>query len=136
MLKVLIIEDSFIIQDRLIKMISLINNTKVVGSANDGVEALAAIQKLIPDLIILDLCMPKANGFDVIKNIKDNKLLTTVLVLTNFATDTERKLCLQLGIKYFFDKTTEFEQAIEAIETMASAYHAECTEKMQLPSLV
>ena len=130
MLKVFIVEDSFIIQDRLIKMISLINNTKVVGFANDGVEALAAIPKLMPDLLILDLCMPKANGFDVIKNIKDNNLLTTVLVLTNFATMTERKLCMQLGIKYFFDKTTEFEQAIEAIEMLASTCHAECSEKL------
>ncbi|MFZ1979094.1 MAG: response regulator transcription factor [Bacteroidota bacterium] len=136
MLKVLIVEDSFIIQDRLIKMISLINNTKVVGSANDGVEALVAIQKLMPDLIILDLCMPKANGFDVINNIKDNNLLTTVLVLTNFATEPERKQCMELGIKYFFDKTTEFEQAIEAIETLASTYHAEFAEKIQLPNII
>ena len=118
-MRILIADDSLVIQGRLVKMVSQIHNAKVVGLANDGVEAITSIQKLKPDLVILDLRMPKVNGFDVIRNIKKNNLSTTVLVLTSFATIPHRELCKQLGVKYFFDKTTEFEQAIEVIERLA-----------------
>jgi YesN/AraC family two-component response regulator len=106
-------------------MVSQIHNAKVVGLAKDGVETITSIQKLKPDLVILDLRMPKVNGFDVIRNIKKNNLSTTVLVLTSFATSSHKELCKQLGVEYFFDKTTEFEQAIEVIERLASDCHAE-----------
>jgi two-component system, NarL family, response regulator DevR len=124
-MRIFIADDSSAILDRLVKMVSQINHTKVVGLANNGEDAITSIQKLKPDLVILDLHMPKVNGFDVIRNIKKNNLLTTVLVLTNFATIPHRELCKQLGVEYFYDKTTEFEQAIEVIERLASSCHAE-----------
>jgi two-component system, NarL family, response regulator DevR len=118
-MKILIVDDSPVIQDRLVKMVSHVHNAKVVGVASNGGEAILSIQKLKPDLLILDLHMPVLNGFDVLRNIKKNNLSTTVLVLTNFATVPHRELCTQLGVKYFFDKTTEFEQAIEVIERLS-----------------
>jgi len=124
-MKILIVDDSPVIQERLVKMVSHIHNAKVVGVASNGGEAISSIQKLKPDLVILDLHMPVVNGFDVLRNIKKNNLLTIVLVLTNFATVPHRELCTQLGVKYFFDKTTEFEQAIEVIERLAAGCHAE-----------
>jgi DNA-binding NarL/FixJ family response regulator len=126
---ILIADDSPVVQSRLVKMVSQIHNATVVGLANDGVEAITSIQKLKPDLVILDLHMPKVNGFDVIRYIKKNNLSTTVFVLTNFATVPHRELCRQLGIKYFFDKTTEFEQAIEVIEELTSSCHAELSSE-------
>ena len=124
-MRILIADDSIVIQGRLVKMVSQIHNAKVVGLASNGEEAIASIQKLKPDLVILDLRMPKGNGFDVIRNIKKNNLSTTELVLTSFATNSHKELCKQLGVEYFFDKTTEFEQAIDEIEKLASSCHAE-----------
>jgi DNA-binding NarL/FixJ family response regulator len=124
-MRILIADDSLVIQNRLIKMVSQIHNAKVVGMAKNGDEAITSIQKLKPDLVILDLRMPKVNGFDVIRNIKKNNLSTIVLVLTSFATIPHRELCKQLGVEYFFDKTTEFEQAIEVIESLALSCHVE-----------
>jgi two-component system, NarL family, response regulator DevR len=123
-MKILIVDDSPAIQDRLVKMVSHVHNANVVGVASNGDEAISSIQKLIPDLVILDLHMPVVNGFDMLRNIKKNILSTTVLVLTNFATVPHRELCTQLGVKYFFDKTTEFEQAIDVIERLAATYYA------------
>ncbi len=118
-MRIFIADDSPVILNRLVKMVSQIHNAKVVGLASDGVEAITSIQKLNPDLVILDLRMPKVNGFDVIRNIKKYNISTTVLVLTSFATIPHRELCKQLGVEYFFDKTTEFEQAIDVIERLA-----------------
>jgi DNA-binding NarL/FixJ family response regulator len=119
-MRILVADDSPVILNRLVKMVSQIHNAKVVGLASDGVEAITLIQKLNPDLVILDLRMPKLNGIDVIRNIKKNNLSTTVLVLTSFATIAHKELCKQLGVEYFFDKTTEFEQAIDEIERLTS----------------
>jgi len=124
-MEILIADDSPAVQSRLVKMVSHIHNAKVVDLANEGTEAILSIQKLKPDLVILDLHMPKENGFDVIRYIGKNNLSTIVVVLTNFATVPHRELCTQLGVKYFFDKTTEFEQAIDVIEELASTCHAE-----------
>jgi DNA-binding NarL/FixJ family response regulator len=77
--------------------------------------------------------MPKVNGFDVIRYIKKNNLSTTVLVLTNFVTVPHRELCMQLGVKYFFDKTTEFEQAIDVIERLTSQTKDELLSEDLLP---
>jgi DNA-binding NarL/FixJ family response regulator len=101
-------------------MVSQIHNAKVVGLASTGGDTITSIQKLKPDLVILDLHMPKGNGFDVIRHIKKNNLSTTELVLTSFATSSHKELCKRLGVEYFFDKTTEFEQAIEVIERLTS----------------
>ncbi len=121
-MQVLIVDDHSAIQKRLVKMVSQVRNAQVVGVASDGVEALKLIQDLKPDLVTLDLRMPGMSGFDVIRSIKKNNLSTIVLVLTNFATSAHRDMCSKLGVRYFFDKATEFEQAIEMIEKLASLY--------------
>ena len=132
-MRILIADDSSAILDRLVKMVSQIHNAKVVGLASNGEDAITSIQKLKPDLVILDLRMPKGNGFDVIRNIKRNNLSTTVLVLTSFATSQHRELCKQLGVEYFFDKTTEFEQAIDVIERLTSQTKDELLSEDLLP---
>ena len=132
-MRIFIADDSSAILNRLVKMVSQIHNAKVVGLASDGEDAITSILKLKPDLVILDLRMSKVNGFDVIRNIKKNNLSTTVLVLTSFATSQHRELCKQLGVEYFFDKTTEFEQAIEIIERLTSQTKDELLSEDLLP---
>ena len=132
-MRIFIADDSSAILNRLVKMVSQIHYTKVIGLASNGEDAITSILKLKPDLVILDLRMSKVNGFDVIRNIKKNNLSTTVLVLTSFATSQHRELCKQLGVEYFFDKTTEFEQAIEIIERLTSQTKDELLSEDLLP---
>jgi len=132
-MRIFIADDSSAILNRLVKMVSQIHYTKVIGLASNGEDAITSILKLKPDLVILDLRMPKVNGFDVIRNIKRNNLSTTVLVLTSFATSQHRELCKQLGVEYFFDKTTEFEQAIDVIERLTSQRKDELLSEDLLP---
>ncbi len=119
---VLIADDHVAIQQRLVKAVSQVRNAQVVGVASDGIEALKLIQDLKPELAILNLRMPAMDGFELIRSLKQNYPSTILLVLTNFATSAHREKCTKLGVKYFFDKTTEFEQAIEMIERLASSF--------------
>ncbi len=71
----------------------------------DGDEALAAIKEQKYDLLLLDLMMPRLNGYEVLKTLKKNKNNIPVVVLSNFGQDPEIDLAIKLGAKHFFAKT-------------------------------
>ena len=122
MLRVLVADDSGALRERIIRMLSTIQNTGVVGVASDGVEAIEEINDLKPDLVILDLQMPRMGGIDILPAIKAVRPSPLVMVLTNYATYRHREVSTKLGADYFFDKSTEFDKAIEVIESLTDFY--------------
>jgi two-component system response regulator DevR len=120
-MKLFVADDSSMIRERIIRLLTNLPNACVVGQAADGVETLRGIPETNPDLVILDLKMPKAGGLEILPLIKGLPLPPKVMVLTNYATQRHREACAKLGADYFFDKSTEFEKAIEVIENLANA---------------
>ena len=78
-----------------------------VTITKDGVEAIEAIKKSKLDLVLLDLLMPKKNGFEVLKEVMDNPELKNlpIIVLSNLGGDEDIKKALALGAKDYFVKT-------------------------------
>jgi DNA-binding NarL/FixJ family response regulator len=70
---------------------------------------------------MLDLRMPKASGIEILPLIKGLSMPPIVMILTNYATRRHREECVKLGADYFFDKSGEFEKAIEVIQSLAEA---------------
>ncbi len=122
-MKLFVADDSSIIRERIVRMLMDVPNTQLVGEASDGVEALRAIRESEPDFVILDLRMPKADGIDILPLIKILSRPPKVMVLTNYATSRHREVCAKLGADYFFDKSREFEKALEVIERLGSPEH-------------
>ena len=60
---------------------------KVVGEAENGVEAISQVESLQPDVILMDLVMPEMDGVEAIRQIKAHQPAARILVLTSFATD-------------------------------------------------
>jgi DNA-binding NarL/FixJ family response regulator len=118
MLRVLVADDSPQLRERILKLVTSVHNAEVVGVASDGVEALEETRDLKPDLVILDLQMPRMGGFDILPIIKSVRPPPLVLVLTNYTTDRHREVAMKLGADYFFDKSAEFEKAIGVIESL------------------
>lgn len=77
-----------------------------VLTAQDGEKGLAIIRKHKPDLILLDAVLPKINGFDLIKKIKRNKILSQipVIFLTNLSSQQDIKKALDLGVSDYLIK--------------------------------
>ncbi|MDB6121512.1 MAG: hypothetical protein JWQ71_505 [Pedosphaera sp.] len=114
-LRVLMADDSAAIRDSLSALISRLPGIEIVGAATTGLEALDLIRKLKPDVATLDVRMPEMNGISVLEVIKKERLGVTVIVLTG-AAEVEYKLkCLELGARFFFHKSTEFEKVIEVL---------------------
>jgi DNA-binding NarL/FixJ family response regulator len=117
-MRVLIVDDSKVIQERLIAILSELKGVEVVGQSEDPTEALEAIQTLKPDAVILDIRMPGGSGIDVLERIKKKRPSPIVIILTNYPFPQYRKKCMDAGADYFFDKSTEFEMFAEVIKKM------------------
>jgi DNA-binding NarL/FixJ family response regulator len=109
-MKIFIVDDSMIVRERLISMLSDLDGAFVVGSAQETLEATQAIKELKPDVVILDLNLPGGGGIKVLEYIKQHTPGTKVIILTNYDYPQYRKKCLEAGADVFMDKLTEFDQ--------------------------
>lgn len=111
----LIVDDSAMLREGLSSLCSLQSELEVVGTAGDGVEALEAIRNLKPDVVSLDIRMPRMTGIEVLKAIRRDRLSCTPIVLSGMADKIFREKCLKLGAKYVFDTGTELEKFLRAL---------------------
>ena len=117
-MKVFIVDDSAVLRERVIEMLSELPGIEIIGHAQNVPDALSAIKKLNPDVVILDIRLPGGNGMDVLQDIKQKKGAPMVIILTNYPYPQYRKKCLGLGADYFFDKSTEFEKVTELFKRL------------------
>ena len=117
-MKVLVVDDSALVRQRLVEMISTLAGVEQVETAASASEARRAIEVRVPDLVVLDIHMPGRSGLDVLDAVPADDPVTTI-VLTNDATPQWRRACLQAGADFFFDKSAEFQQAVDVIARLA-----------------
>jgi DNA-binding NarL/FixJ family response regulator len=115
-IKVFIADDSLIVREHLVTMLEELAGIEVVGQAANVAEAISAISKLQPDVVILDILMPGGSGIKVLQNIKQAGAGPMVIILTNYPYPVFRQKCLQAGADFFLDKSTEFDQIPELFE--------------------
>ncbi len=108
-MKIYIADDSSEIRDRIKLLIENINEVEISGESGSASDAYDAIKLILPDLVITDLSMP-GNGVNLLKALKEEQLVRTVIVLTNFPFDQLREKCIKLGADYFLNKANEFEK--------------------------
>ena len=118
MLKVFITDDSVLVRERLIGLISELEAVELVGQAENAHEAIEAIQRLRPDVVILDIRLPGGNGIEILKNIKQNEPSPIVIMLTAFPYRQFYEKCQEAGAEYFFDKASEFRCIIEVLQQL------------------
>jgi DNA-binding NarL/FixJ family response regulator len=121
MVKVIIADDSTPIRERIVKLLSDIPNVEIVGETIDGIETAVQVRKLKPNIVILDLQMPKLSGLEILPRLKEIEPSPVIVVLTNYSTSPMKAMCTRKGADFFFDKSTEFEKAIDVIEGMSTA---------------
>ena len=128
-MKILIVDDSYLLRERLTAMISELPEIEIIGQAESAVNAINSIRILKPDVTILDIRMPGGNGFEVLENIKNDKWHPLMIVLTNYPYPQYKKKCLDSGADYFFDKSTEFPKVIELLKKYINKSNAQCNLK-------
>ena len=124
---VFLADDSIVLRERVLEMLRDIPGVEVLGCAEDGLHAIDCIRALHPDVVILDIQMPRGTGLDVLKNIRPVNGTPLMIVFTNFSYPQYRKRALEGGADYFFDKTTEFEKLRELFGQLTGALEPQTT---------
>ncbi|MDQ3280281.1 MAG: response regulator transcription factor [Acidobacteriota bacterium] len=115
MIRVCLVEDQRLVRDGLRALLALNADIEVVAEAADGEEALEVIEREKPDVVLLDLRMPKLDGVGVLRRIK-----TPALILTTFDDDTMLFDAVRAGAKGWLLKDVSLERLTGAIRTIAS----------------
>lgn len=117
---VLVVEDSSIVRERLVCLISEVPNVAIVGQAEEGFKAERMFDQLRPDAVILDIQLPGIHGMELLARFKKAQPACVVMVLTIYAFPEFRQRCLAAGADHFFDKATEFERIPQVLNAMQS----------------
>ena len=115
-MKVLLIEDSVLICDRLVAMLRAVPGVAQVTSAHTLQEGLDAIARTLPHLLILDIHLPDGNALDAIARLRWLSPLTEILVLSNDAGEPQRRRAQELGADAVYDKSTEFDFVLRTVQ--------------------
>ena len=116
-MKVLIADDSQPIRARLIERLSRFPDVQL-AEAEDTPAALRQMVAFMPDVAVLDIRMPGGGGIKALGEIKQKSPGTTVIIMTNYPYAQYRRKCLDAGAGFFFNKSTEFDQAVETISQL------------------
>ncbi len=93
---------------------------EVVGVANDGVRACELLQSRQPDLLILDLMLPKRDGIAVLREAQELERAPMALVITGFMTEYVGTMAAELGVQYFMSKPCDCASVAERIREMTT----------------
>ena len=118
--RVLIADDQKIVREGLVSLLSLLPGIDVVGAATDGDDAVRQALSLRPDVVLMDLNMPRCNGVQATEQLRDRQPGTRVVVLTTYADDEWVFAALQAGARGFLTKDAGAEEIRRAIATVAS----------------
>jgi DNA-binding NarL/FixJ family response regulator len=115
MMKLLLVDDSDLIRHRLIELLAPMPGLSLVATASLLQEAQSLVEQHQPDILVLDLILPDGHAAGLIPNLRALSPRTRIAVLTNDISEIARCRCLQGGVEWFFDKSTEFEALLSAI---------------------
>ena len=119
MISLLVVDDHPVVRDGLRGMLSADPRFEVLGEAGDGAEAIAAGEKLQPDVILMDLRMPRTDGVTAIKELAKRGVPARVLVLTTYDTDNDVLRAIEAGATGYLLKDAPREELFRAVEAAA-----------------
>ena len=114
-IRILIADDHAVVREGLRTLITAKPGMELVGEAADGVEAVLQARALQPDVILLDMVMPRKNGLEAISEIKRDSPQTRILVLTSFDDDETVFSAIKAGALGYLLKDSSPQQLIQAI---------------------
>jgi DNA-binding NarL/FixJ family response regulator len=131
-IKILIADDHAIVRIGLSALLKTEPDLSVVGVAKDGEEAVAEALRLKPDVIVMDLMMPKKNGVEATAEIHEKLPETKIVILTTFAASDGIKHALDAGATGAVMKTAEDAELVSIIRAVASGGKVISDEIQQL----
>lgn len=117
-IKILIADDHPIFRSGLRQIIETEPRLKIIGEANDGEQALTTLEELKADVVILDIDMPRKDGFEVVRIIKQKRLATKIIFLTMHKDERFLNTAFDLGIQGYVLKDSAVAEIVQCIKSV------------------
>ncbi|WP_433335689.1 response regulator [Spirillospora sp. CA-294931] len=121
--RVLVVDDQTVVREGLVLLLELLPGIEVAGSAGDGERAVELTEQLRPDVVLMDLRMPRVDGVAATRMIKAARPEVEIVVLTTYADDESIFAALRAGARGYLTKDAgadEIARAVEAVRGGAS----------------
>jgi NarL family two-component system response regulator LiaR len=118
LIRVLVVEDHAVVREGLCSLLTARYGVKVVGEAADGLEAVEKAQALKPDVILMDLAMPRMTGLEATLKIRETDPDARILVLTSFSEDAKVSAAIKAGAMGFLLKDSSADDLAHAIQSV------------------
>lgn len=118
-LRVVLADDQAVVREGLVTLLGLLPEITVVGAAADGVEALALVREHSPDVLLVDLRMPRCDGVEATRRVRAEHPATEVVVLTTYADDESLLSALTAGARGYLTKDADAESIARALRSAA-----------------
>jgi DNA-binding NarL/FixJ family response regulator len=128
--RVLVVDDQTVVREGLVSLLSLLPGIEVVGAAVDGDDAIRQTWATDPDVVLMDLNMPRCNGVEATERLRAERPQTRVVVLTTYSDDAWVFSALQAGARGFLTKDAGAAEIRRAITTVAAG-HAQLDPSVQ-----
>lgn len=114
-IRILIVDDHQIVRQGLRTFLELQEDMAVVGEASDGQMAVEIVRQTPPDVVLMDLMMPRLDGVSATKQIMEMDVHTRVIALTSFAEDTQVFPAIQAGASGYLLKDVSPDELVDAV---------------------
>ncbi|MFF2810646.1 response regulator [Streptomyces sp. NPDC058000] len=118
--RVVVADDQTVVREGIVMLLGLLPGIEVVGSAADGDEAVRMVAELAPDVVLMDLRMPRCDGVEATRRIRADHPGTQVVVLTTYADDDSLFPALQAGARGYLTKDADGDEIVRAIDDVLS----------------
>lgn len=119
MIRVCVVEDQMLVRQGIQTLLGLVEDIEVIAEAIDGEQAVTLIPQLQPDVVLLDMYLPRRSGLEVLRSLSASHTLPPTLILTTFDDDELVIGGLQAGARGFLLKDVSLERLTNAIRTLA-----------------
>jgi DNA-binding NarL/FixJ family response regulator len=119
MIRLLLVDDHAILRDGLRALLSYYSEVEVVGEAEDGLQAIEAVERLAPDVVLMDIAMPGMNGLEATRRIRQSHPSTRILVLTQYDDPRYVLPFLQAGVAGYVVKRALGSDLIDAVRAVS-----------------
>ncbi|MER6734358.1 response regulator transcription factor [Streptomyces puniciscabiei] len=118
--RVVVADDQTVVREGIVMLLGLLPGVEVVGAAGDGEEAVRLVGDLAPDVVLMDLRMPRCDGVEATRRIRAQYPGTQVVVLTTYADDESLFPALRAGARGYLTKDAGGDEIVRAVESVLS----------------